>query len=232
MEPAILDRPPSLTDAVVAHIRDGIIAGSYAPGQPLAEVQLSEELGTSRGTVREALRELGSLGLVTRTTHRGAVVSTLTPRRAEEVYTLRAALESFAAQLAVERGNLDEAALTGLAARVDAIERAGVAGDVPGMIAADMDFHTALSALSDHELLIEHLAAIQTHSRRLLSYIDFYRPHPEVVVRRHRDLLAVLRSGDAFQVALAVDQHISGPGRDIVVRMLERAAASAGEGTP
>ena len=56
MEPAILDRPPSLTDAVVAHIRDGIIAGSYAPGQPLTELQLSDELGTSRGTVREALR--------------------------------------------------------------------------------------------------------------------------------------------------------------------------------
>jgi len=72
MEPTILDRPPSLTDAVVAHIRDGIIAGSYAPGQPLTELQLSDELGTSRGTVREALRELGSLGLVTRTTHRGA----------------------------------------------------------------------------------------------------------------------------------------------------------------
>ena len=230
MEPAILDRPPSLTDAVVAHIRDRIVAGSYAPGQPLTELQLSEELGTSRGTVREALRELGSLGLVTRTTHRGAVVSTLTPKRAEEVYTLRAALESLAARLAVERGHLDKAAMVGLARHVEAIARAGTAADVPGMIAADMDFHTALSALSDHELLIEHLAAIQAHSRRLLSYIDFYRPHPEVVVRRHRDLLAVLRTGDAERVARAVSDHISGPGRDIVARMLERAAA-AGEGT-
>jgi DNA-binding GntR family transcriptional regulator len=225
VEPAILDRPISLTDAVVAHIRDGIITGSYAPGQPLIEAQLSEELGTSRGTVREALRELGSLGLVTRTTHRGAVVSTLTPRRAEEVYTLRAALESLAARLAVERGSLDEAALAGLARHVEAIARAGAAGDVPGMIAADMDFHTALSALSRHDLLMEHLAAIRTHSQRLLSYIDFYRPHPELVVQRHRELLAVLRTGDADRVALAVEEHIAGPGRDIVARMIESAAA-------
>ena len=57
-----LDRPPSLTDAVVAHIRDGIIRGDYPPGRPLTEACLSEELGTSRGTVREALRELSGLG--------------------------------------------------------------------------------------------------------------------------------------------------------------------------
>ena len=229
MEPAILDRPPSLTDAVVAHIRDGIIRGSYAPGQQMTEAQLAEELGTSRGTVREALRELGSQGLVTRTTHRGAVVSTLTPKRAEEVFTLRATLESLAARLAVERGNLDELALADLAAHVRAIERAGASAGVPGMIAADMDFHTALSALSGHDLLMEHLAAIRAHSQRLLSYIDFYQPHPEVVVQRHHDLLMVLGTGDAERVALAVHEHISGPGRDILDRMTERAAAHRGE---
>lgn len=226
MEPAILDRPISLTDAVVAHLRDAIIAGAYAPGRPLIEAQLAEELGTSRGTVREALRELGSLGLVTRTTHRGAVVSALTPRRAEEVYTLRATLESLAARLAVERGSVDEAALAGLAGHIEAITRAGAAGDVPGMIAADMDFHTALSALSRHDLLMEHLAAIRAHSRRLLSHIDFYRPHPEVVVQRHRDLLGLLRSGDADRVAAAIEEHIAGPGRDIVARMIQAGAAS------
>ena len=225
MEPAILDRPPSLTDAVVAHIRDGIIRGRYAPGQPLTEAQLSEELGTSRGTVREALRELGSLGLVTRTTHRGAVVSTLDPRRAEEVYTLRAALESFAAQLAVERGNLSERALGVLAGHVDAIARAGALGDMPGMVDADLDFHFALSALSGHRLLVEHLASIQVHTRRLLFYSDFYQPDAEVVVQRHGDLLRVLRGGEAYQVALAIDQHITGPGRDIVARMIDRDAA-------
>jgi len=227
MEQVTLDRPPSLTDAVVSHIRDGIIRGTYAPGQPLTEAGLSEELGTSRGTVREALRELGSLGLVTRSAHKGAVVSSLTAKDAEEIYTLRAALESFAAQLAVERGHLDAAALTMLSGRVDAIAQAADAGDVPGMVAADMEFHAALSALSDHDLLLEHLAAIQVHGRRLLFYSDLYRPTPEIVVRRHRDLLDVLRGGDAYRVSLAVDEHITGPHLDIVDRMVERERAHA-----
>lgn len=222
MAQASLDRPPSLADVVVAHIRDGIIRGAYAPGQPLTEAALSESLGTSRGTVREALRELASLGLVTRSMHRGAVVSPVTARAAEEVYTLRAALESFAAQLAVERGHLDEAAMEMLGGHVERIARAADAGDVPGMVDADMAFHMALSALSGHALLMEHLEAIQVHSRRLLFYSDLYQPKPQVVVRRHRDLLSVLRGGDAYQVALAIDQHITGPSRDIVARLALR----------
>jgi DNA-binding GntR family transcriptional regulator len=225
MKQVTLDRPPSLTDAVVAHIREGIIGGGYAPEQPLTEAQLAEDLGTSRGTVREALRVLTSLGLVTRSAHKGAVVATLTARDAEEIYTLRAALESFAAQLAAERGRIDEPALAVLGEHVEAIARAAAAHDVPAMVAADMDFHTALSMLSGHDLLIEHLAAIQLHSRRLLFYSDLYRPQPEVVVRRHLDLLAVLRGGDAFQASLAVDEHITGPNSDIVAMMLEREAA-------
>jgi DNA-binding GntR family transcriptional regulator len=222
MAQGTLARPPSLADAVVAHIREAIIAGTYAPGQPLTEASLSEELGTSRGTVREALRELASLGLVTRSPHKGAVVSTLTARDAEEIYTLRAALESLAARLAVERGHLDEAALEMLGRKVEVIAQAAETGDVPAVVAADMDFHTALSELSGHGLLIEHLAAIQVHSRRVLFYSDLYRPTPQIVVQRHRDLFALLESGDPLQAALAVHEHIAGPHMDIVDKMRER----------
>jgi DNA-binding GntR family transcriptional regulator len=222
IEQATLDRPPSLTDAVVAHIRDGIVRGAYGPGQALTEAQLADELGTSRGTVREALRVLGGLGLVERTAHRGAAVSRLTPRRAEEIYTLRASLESLAAQLAVERGHIDQDALAVLGGLVDVIESAARRGDLPGMVHADIDFHRALSAYSGHDLLMEHLDAIQVHSRRLLFYSDLYQPEPDLVVRRHRYLLGVLATGDSYQVAIAVDEHITGPGRDIVDEMRAR----------
>jgi len=207
-----LDRPPSLADAVVAHIRDAIVRGAYAPGRSLTETGLAEELGTSRGTVREALRELGGLGLVTRSPHRGAVVPTLTARDAEETFTLRAALESYAAQLALARGKLDDAALRVLAERVDAIAAAAEAGDLPGMVNADVEFHASLSSLSGHTLLMEHLTAIQHRSQWLLFYSDAYRPRPDVVVR----------GGDASRVAQAIDDHITGPGADIVASMVEQ----------
>jgi len=51
-----LSRPQSLTDAVVMYVRDAVINGELAPGQQLSEANLAQTLGTSRGTVREAMR--------------------------------------------------------------------------------------------------------------------------------------------------------------------------------
>ena len=58
-----LRRPETLTTAVAKHIRDAIVRGEYPPGSALPEVRLAEQLGTSRGTVREALRTLDELGV-------------------------------------------------------------------------------------------------------------------------------------------------------------------------
>ena len=79
-----LSRPQSLTDAVVMYVRDAVIHGELAPGQQLSEAQLAQTLGTSRGTVREAMRVLENLGLVSRSAHRGPVVTLITPQRARE----------------------------------------------------------------------------------------------------------------------------------------------------
>ncbi|MFV2064513.1 MAG: FCD domain-containing protein [Chloroflexota bacterium] len=130
--------------------------------------------------------------------------------------------------MAVERGNLDEAALAKLAGSLTATARAAQAGDALRMVAADMDFHTALSALSGHDLPIKHLAAIQVHSRRVLFYSNVYRPTPEIVVQRHRDLLEILHRGDAYEVSLAIDRHITGPNMDVLEKMVERERAGGG----
>src|SRR5208283_1850229 len=96
-------RPPTLTATVVDHIRAAIVQGQFAPGAPLHEVDLCNLLGVSRGTVREALRQLRDENLVEIVPHRGACVTTLSPRRAWEIYTLRAQLEPYAVRLAIER---------------------------------------------------------------------------------------------------------------------------------
>ena len=222
MRRGALDRPPSLSDAVVSHIRSAIIRGTYAPGRSLTEKALADELGTSRGTVREALRELAGLGLVTRTPNRGVTVPTLTAVDAEELLTLRAELEAYAARLAISRGRLDDAALADLAGQVDAIGEAAAAGDVPGMVEADVGFHARLSALSGHALLLEHLTTIQHQSQWLLFYCRPYRPAAGVVVESHRQLLDVLRGGDPTAVAVAIHDHIFRLGTDMIARMAER----------
>ncbi len=234
MDQDVLQRPQSLTDAVVTHIRDAIISGRYVPGQQLAEATLAKTLGTSRGTVREAMRVLANLGLVSLTTHRSASVTTLTPGRAREIYTLRALLESFAARMAAEEGRIDAAALTVLEQRNAALDHAVHSGDVGAMVEADMRFHVTLSALAGHQLLLEHLDAIQTHTKRLLLFSHLYRTDTEAVAQRHIVLLDVIRAGDPEVIERAVREHIVEVGMDIVARMsasLGFAASPPDDGT-
>jgi DNA-binding GntR family transcriptional regulator len=220
-----LSRPQSLTDAVVMYVRDAVISGELAPGQQLSEVYLAQTLGTSRGTVREALRVLANLGLVARTAHRGPVVTVITPQRAQEIYTLRDVLESFAARLAAEEGRIDHAAIAMLEERQQAMVAAARLADVGALVEADMQLHQALSALAGHELLLEHLAAVHMHSRRLLVYSDLYDPDFAAVVERHAQLVDVLRGGDPDTIERAVSNHITEVGRSIVAKM--RAALPA-----
>ncbi len=230
-EPGLLTRPPSLTDAVVMYVRDAVISGAFAPGQQLSEASLAQALGTSRGTVREAMRVLADLGLVSRSAHRGPTVTLISPQRAFEIYTLRSLLESFAARMAAEEGRIDDAAIAMLEGRVRTLAEAARAGDVGATVEADMQFHESLSALAGHELLLEQLGAIHTHSRRLLAYSDLYTPDFGVVVQRHEHLIDVIKGRDPEAIEHAVSGHITEVGRSIVAKMLA-VTSTSGEPTP
>jgi DNA-binding GntR family transcriptional regulator len=208
-----------LTDAVVIHIRDAVINGELAPGQQLAEASLAKTLGTSRGTVREAVRVLANLGLVSLSAHRSLSITMLTPQRAREIYTLRALLESFAARMAAEDGRIGPEAIALLDERQEALAEAARLGDVGALVEADMGLHEALSALAGHELLLEHLAGIHTHVRRLLIYSDLYGPDFDLVVERHARLIDIVRAGDPETIERAVSDHITDVGKNIVAKM-------------
>src|SRR5688500_16517692 len=75
-------------------LRDGILHGNYAEGEPLRQDALADELGVSRIPIREALQRLEAEGLVTFTPHRGAIVSSLSLSEIEEVFELRATIET------------------------------------------------------------------------------------------------------------------------------------------
>src|SRR3546814_737946 len=83
-----------LREQVITALRAAILDFQLRPGQRLVERELIEQLGVSRTTVREALRELTSEGLVTVVPQRGAVVSAPSLAEAEDMYDIRAVLES------------------------------------------------------------------------------------------------------------------------------------------
>ncbi|MGE5690908.1 MAG: GntR family transcriptional regulator [Pseudomonadota bacterium] len=90
-------------DELAQAIEQAIVTGEIAPGTVLRQEQLSEQYAVSRTPVREALRRLAALGLVSFEPNRGVRVRTLSREDLEEAFLVRAELESLATELATPR---------------------------------------------------------------------------------------------------------------------------------
>ena len=82
------------TQLVVEAIREKILTGSIKAGEPLRQAALADELDVSRIPVREALLQLEAEGLVSFEPHKGATVTALSADQVEELFDLRAKLET------------------------------------------------------------------------------------------------------------------------------------------
>ncbi|MDA3146624.1 GntR family transcriptional regulator [Leucobacter sp. UCMA 4100] len=87
---------------VTADLRTAILNGEFAPQQRLVEVDLCEQFGASRATVRTALLNLSTEGLVERLPNRGARVRAISVEEAIEILEVRLLLESLCARKLAE----------------------------------------------------------------------------------------------------------------------------------
>ncbi len=94
-----VETPPSLRDQVASQLRASIIGGSLKPGTRLVERELCEQMGVSRPSVREAMRQLENEGLITNLPNRGPIVAVVSQKVAADIYEVRSAIEGLAARL-------------------------------------------------------------------------------------------------------------------------------------
>lgn len=226
-----LVRPPTLTASLVDAIRDSIMSGALEPGQPLREVDLSDTMNVSRGTVREALRELQSEGIVEVIPHRGAFVPKLSPRTAKEVHTLRALLEPYAVRLALENhaySQRDLREIGNLARRVHELEQER--GDTYKTVQADVEFHLFICRRSNHELLLDILKRLQSLTWLLVFNVHYYKSHEYSDEPSHIEIADAIQSGDPDIAAQTLKHHIEAAGKALLLRMQEVALSNPNVG--
>jgi GntR family transcriptional regulator, rspAB operon transcriptional repressor len=107
LDPARFQTPKFATVAADL-LRDLILDGTFAPGERLNEVALSERLQISRSPIREALRALSGQGLVTMVANRGAYVQTYSMDMLRELGAVREILDCAAASLAATQMTPDQ----------------------------------------------------------------------------------------------------------------------------
>jgi DNA-binding GntR family transcriptional regulator len=112
-------------DDISLALEEAIVSGEIPPGSVLRQEHLSEQFRVSRTPVREALRRLAALGLVTFEPNRGVRVRMLSRDEIREAFMVRAELEGLATELATPRmTDEDLAALEEAERRFSAVTRA------------------------------------------------------------------------------------------------------------
>ncbi|CAN5859540.1 GntR family transcriptional regulator [soil metagenome] len=189
-------RTTNLRDRVVEQVRVAIIEGRLKPGDHVAEVKLTAQLGVSRTPVREALILLEREGLVVAAPNRGAFVRVFAETDVDTIFSMRTVLENFAAERVV--GTLGTADFMGLEALVTQQERFIEADDFKGVRSTDMAFHQTLVERAAHPLLergwrelVAQIAALLYLRAEAIRDYDEQR-----AVQDHRAILGALRAGD------------------------------------
>jgi DNA-binding GntR family transcriptional regulator len=229
-------------DDVAIILEEAIVSGELAPGTVLRQEQLSEQYEVSRTPIREALRRLAALGLVSFEPNRGVRVRTLSRDELREAFLVRAELESLATEHAVARmGECELAELDKAAERFAELtaelrdrsrgedERMRVTSE---WMLANHAFHDVIYAAADLPL-VERLAK---SARRSFFGPAVWRPGgPEVDdrygnnLREHQAIRAAIAAGSATGARALAREHVLSSGR-LLELILEHMSQPRDEG--
>jgi len=202
----VLERPKSLRELALEHLRNSIIDGSLKMGQVLSERKISEELGVSKSPVREALAQLRDEGLVSIEPQKGAMVFSLSETEVTQICDFRQAIEIAAFELALSRGPSRLASDMERVVKEMGHERAK--GNEKEYLALDTSFHHLIFEHAGNDYLtasytryIGKIAALRTHLAKLPQ-------HTDLSFDEHQKITIAVRHGDMTEIKLLLTEHI------------------------
>jgi DNA-binding GntR family transcriptional regulator len=191
---------------VVASFRSAILSGRFQPGDRLIEKDLCDLTGASRTSVREALRQLETEGLVELVPNKGPIVASIDPSQARSIYEVRLALESLAGSLFA--ANATDAQINRLEVAVEQLADAYSDGHIEGILEKKEIFYSVLLEGSGNEIVPSLLRMM--HARisllRRVSLRDSQRLSASI--REIRAILKSIKERDPHGTAEACRRHV------------------------
>lgn len=213
---------PQVRERVSAAIRDAIFEFRLAPGDRLKEREIVEQLDVSRTTVREALRELAADGLVTIAPKRGAIVAKPSADEANDLYEVRAALESMVVERFVERASASE--IIRLDAAVEHFAEITMAGSgISEILTAKDEFYGVLIAGARSDVLRQMLEGIQARVRILRATSLSAAGRSDQAVSELRAIVRAVKDGDGQRAAALCADHVHTAKKTAVTALINTA---------
>ncbi len=193
---------PAETQAADA-LRESIVTGLIAPGARITEIQLSEQMKLSRATIRTALHQLASEGLISLVPYTGWTVVALSAHDAWELYTLRSSVERLAGQLAAAAD--DRKPL--LAAAYDHLLAECRRGDRDAIAEADFALHKTIIDMAGHRRLAKQYGLIEQQVRMYIRSSDALVAEPGEIIEQHRPIVEAILAGNAEEAGRCSEAH-------------------------
>lgn len=194
----------TLREQVLERLREGILSGAFPPGERLGEVDLADQLGVSRGTVREALRTLQQTGLVEGQERNSLRVRRLSAREIAELFEVRAALEGQALKTILEASDPKP--------MIDELEML-LPSDDPALSLSerfrqDLEFHEGICRLAGNQTLLR----MWTSAKDLMWITALDEPDQQTSAlmtrANHEPIVTALRAGDPDGARRELEQHM------------------------
>jgi DNA-binding GntR family transcriptional regulator len=196
-------------DKAYLAIREGIIAGRFAPGSHLTAQELGMAAGLSRTPVREAMRRLHAEGLIEFIPHRGAFVTRIDEREINDIYDLRVALEGYAAGAAAKNVTPEQLAeLQALAHEMRVLVKSDPETRAERLSELNNRFHKLVVVASHNQRLQSTLASIVDVPLVLRTFRRYDLPELERSTDQHVELVSALASRDCEWARSVMTSHI------------------------
>lgn len=191
----------------LGQLRQAILRGEMAPAQRLVENELADQFGVTRASIRAALIDLESQGLVERIRNRGSRVRVVTVEEAVAITECRLVLEGLcAAKAAVVVDDEQLAELTDLGTAM----RKAVAGGEP-LTYSDLnhELHARIRDFSGQRTAVELLERLNAQLVRHRFQLALRPGRPQQSLNEHLAMIEAIEARDPQAAEAAVRAHLT-----------------------
>lgn len=210
----------SLPETLAESLRERILNGEFKEGESLIQETIATEYGVSRMPVREAFKELEASGLITTQIHKGSVVKSIPLEQIEELFDLRALLESELLERSLP--NMTEAHFAVSKQLLPQLEAAYLDDDIAQWGKLNWLFHESLYTAADRVQTLAIVQGINIQTDRYIRLQLLLTAGKKEAEVDHRELLKLCEKGETKKAVQFLRKHIQRAGNDLVTLLKKK----------
>lgn len=213
------------SEMILKSLREQIINGTLSPKEKLVETDIARQFGTSRGPVRDALRQLAVEGLVDYCPNKGCSVALLSPEEAYEVFFLRGSLE----KLAIQKSNchISDYNIMIMETSIEELQKASESNNLMQAVYADEKFHQQIVRSAQIKRLTKMWELLSPLNGAMFLSVQNANRFGQMindaetlskggnVVQAHERLLDAIKSNDLDRTCKELDRHYEETGKRV-----------------